>query len=141
MGKFAQKLCLRCISAGLATGAMTTYGIAGAWPQPEGETEAIVSVAHSLAHRAFDPTGNAVSQGRFRKIETQIYTEHGLTDHITLVGEVARSTDKTEAFNRQFTDTSFRRVELGARAYLFTWEDTRYSLECPRRPPRCIRRR
>jgi hypothetical protein len=129
MGNFSRKLFLGCLSAGLAGGTMITSAQAGAWPQPEGETEAIVSVAHSLAHRAFDPTGNAVSRGRFRKIETQLYVEHGLTDRVTLVGEVARSSDTTEAFNRQFDDTSFRRVELGARAYLFTWKETLYSLD------------
>jgi hypothetical protein len=82
-----------------------------------------------LAHRAFDPTGNAISQGRFKKIQAQIYVEHGVIGWLTLVGEVARSTDKTEAFGKQFTDTEFRRVEIGARAYLFTWEETLYSLD------------
>ncbi len=129
MGKFTQKLFWGCISALWANFTMSIPVCAGAWPKPEGETEVIVSVTHSLAHRTFDPTGNAVSRGRFRKIETQIYVEHGLTNRITLIGEVARSSDTTEAFNRQFDDTSFRRVELGARAYLFTWEETLYSLD------------
>jgi len=103
--------------------------LAGAWPQPSGATQAIVSVTHSLAHRQYDPTGNAVSRGRFRKIEAQLYVEHGLTDYLTLIGQIARSTDQTEAFDRHFTDGAFRRVELGARAYLFTWEDTLYSVD------------
>ncbi|WOF74365.1 hypothetical protein QMT40_002017 [Parvibaculaceae bacterium PLY_AMNH_Bact1] len=102
---------------------------AGAWPQPKGDTEIIVSITQALAHRTFDPAGNAVSQGRFKKVETQVYAEHGLTDRITLLGEVARSRDKREAFNRQFTDTEFRRVGVGARAYLFTWDETLYSVD------------
>ncbi len=129
MGKCTLKLILGGIGVGFAGLLLSARAEAGAWPQPEGQTEVIVSVAHSLAHRAFDPTGNAVSRGRFRKIETQIYAEHGLTNRVTLVSEVARSSDTTEAFNRQFDDTSFRRVELGARAYLFTWKETLYSFD------------
>lgn len=118
-----------CIYTALTSSLTGTQLLAGAWPQPNGDTVVIVSVSHSLAHRAFDPTGNAVSRGRFKKVEAQIYVEHGVTEWLTLVGEVARSTDKTEAFGRQFTDTEFRRVELGTRAYLFTWEETLYSLD------------
>jgi len=129
MGTFAQKMLLGSVCLSVIDLTLSPQTQAGAWPQPAGETEVIVSLAHSLAHRAFDPTGNAVSRGRFKKIETQIYVEHGLTNRLTLIGEAARSTDKVEAFNRQFTDNSFRRVELGARAYLFTWEETLYSLD------------
>lgn len=129
MGKFAQKLFWGCIGALWAHITTTAPTYAGAWPQPEGETQVIVSATHALAHRTFDQTGNAVSRGRFKKVEIQVYAEHGLTERVTLVGEVARSTDKTEAFNRQFTDTGFRRVEFGARAYLFAWDETLYSVD------------
>lgn len=129
MGEFAQKLFFGCAGSCLFIVLAAESVLAGAWPQPKGETEVIVSVTHALAHRTFDQTGNAVSRGRFKKIETQIYVEHGLTEWLTLVGEAARSTDKSEAFGREFTDTQFRRLELGARAYLFTWEETLYSVD------------
>ncbi len=129
MGELAQNLFLGCVSAGLIVPLSTQPVRAGAWPQPEGDTQIIVSVTHTLAHRTFDETGNAVSRGRFKKIETQVYLEHGLTDRVTLIGEAARSTDKSEAFGREFTDTEFRRLELGARAYLFTWDETLYSVD------------
>jgi|TARA_R110002096_G_scaffold23867_1_gene75693 hypothetical protein len=129
MGDFTQKLLFGCVSVFLICVSTVKSALAGAWPQPKGETEVIISVTQALAHRTFDQTGNAVSRGRFKKVEIQVYVEHGLTDRVTLVGEVARSTDKTEAFDRQFTDTEFRRVELGARAHLFTWDETLYSLD------------
>lgn len=129
MGEFAQKVFFGCVSSCLPIIFAVDSVLAGAWPQTQGETEVIVSVSHALAHRTFDQTGNAVSRGRFKKVETQIYIEHGLTERLTLVGEAARSTDKSEAFGREFTDTQFRRLELGARAYLFTWEETLYSVD------------
>ncbi len=129
MGNFTQKLCLSGIATLLASTSTSLPLYAGAWPQTAGDTQVIVSVTHALAHRTFDETGNAVSRGRFKKVETQIYAEHGLTDRVTLVGEAARSTDKSEAFGREFTDTQFRRLELGARAYLFSWEETLYSID------------
>ena len=122
---FARWLISGCILFCLAD----NPAFAGAWPQPPGSTLAIVSATHSLAHRQYDVTGNAISRGRFRKIEAQLYVEHGLTDYLTLIGQVARSTDQTEAFDRQFTQGAFRRVELGARAHLFTWEETLYSVD------------
>jgi hypothetical protein len=103
--------------------------IAGAWPQAEGDTLAIISLSHSLAHRQFDPQGNAVSRGRFRKIETQLYVEHGLTERVTLLGQVARSTEQTEVLGLHFTQSDFRRVEAGARVFLFEWEETLYSID------------
>ncbi len=102
---------------------------AGAWPQPDGTTLIISSVSQSLAPRQFDPTGNAVSRGRFRKTETQLYVEHGLTPQITAIGKIIRSTDQTETLGQQFTDSAWRSIEIGARAYLFTWEETLYSLD------------
>eukprot|EP00439_Symbiodinium_sp_Y106_P089676 s1_g2212.t1 len=129
MGELAQKLFLGCVGAHLILLWSAQPVRAGAWPKSEGDTQIIVSVTHALAHRTFDETGNAVSRGRFKKIETQIYAEYGLTDRVTLIGEAARSTDKSEAFGREFTDTQFRRLELGTRAYLFTWDETLYSVD------------
>lgn len=129
MGECAQNLLLGCVSTCLILISSTQSLRAGAWPQSEDSTQVIVSVTHVLAHRTFDATGNAVSRGRFKKVETQIYVEHGLTERVTLIGEAARSTDKSEAFGREFTDTQFRRLEMGARAYLFTWDETLYSVD------------
>ncbi len=129
MGDFSQKLFCGCVATALVVIAAAETVLAGAWPQPEGNTQAIVSVTHALAHRTFDERGNAVSRGRFKKMETQLYVEHGFTDRVTLVGEIARSRDQTEAFARQFSNTEFRRMELGARTHIFTWDDTLYSLD------------
>lgn len=104
---------------------------AGAWPKPPGETELIVTASHVLAHREFNATGNAVSRPRFRKIELEAYLEHGLTEDLTLVGKLARSSEQTKVFNLTFTDTQFRRLELGARYFVYEWEsqETLYSVE------------
>lgn len=129
MHKHIPGLSIGCIFIAICAVAFTGTVQAGAWPQANGETQVIVSLSHSLAHRQFDATGNAVSRGRFRKIEAQLYFEHGLSDEVTLIGQVARSTDQTEAFGRHFTQGAFRRVELGARAHLFSWDETLYSLD------------
>lgn len=107
----------------------TTSVLAGAWPQPDGTTLIIASTSYSLAHQQFDPAGNTVSRGRFRKIETQIYVEHGATARITVIGKLVRSTNQTMTLDERFTDGAFRTAEIGARAYLFTWGETLYSID------------
>lgn len=125
MNVFAHKLISGCI----ASSTLTSPAYAGAWPQTKDTTQVIVSLTHSLAHRQFDSSRNAVSRGRIRKIETQLYAEHGLTERITLLGQVARSTDQAEAFDVHFTQSEFRRIEAGARAHLFTWNNALYSID------------
>lgn len=129
MRNLAQRLLMGCLAYTAAISLPVRGAHAGAWPQPADTTEVIVSVTHSLAHRQFDPRGTAQPRGRFRKIETQVYAEHGLTSRVTLIGEVARSTDKSEVLGVQFTNSAFRRLEAGARVYLFTWKETLYSID------------
>jgi hypothetical protein len=72
----------------LAFGAagMATIGPAnaGAWTLPEGDTQIISGVTYSTAVASFDDDGNTVPT-LYRKILTQVYAEHGLTNRFTLV--------------------------------------------------------
>lgn len=129
MQKYMRWLILSCTAVITYISATTTSVLAGAWPQPDGTTLIIVSTSYSLAHQQFDPAGNTASRGRFRKIETQLYVEHGITRRITAIGKIIRSTHQTETLGQRFTDGAFRTVELGARAYIVTWEDTLYSID------------
>ncbi|MEQ9520699.1 MAG: hypothetical protein RLN89_14810 [Parvibaculum sp.] len=129
MDKFAHRVQIGCVAYFAAFTSSVSPVLAGAWPLPEGDTLAIVQVSHTLAHRNFDQSGNATSRGRFSKIEPQLYVEHGLTKQITLLGKFSRSTDQSVAFGQEFTDVNFRRAEIGARAYLFTWRETLYTVD------------
>ena len=52
---------------------------------PEGEGQAIVTLAYSFANDAFDDNGDAVRVDTFTKFELRGYAEYGLTDWATLV--------------------------------------------------------
>jgi len=58
---------------------------AGAWTQPKGEGQAIVTLAYSFAGDAFDEDGRAVAVEPFEKYELRAFAEYGLTDWATLV--------------------------------------------------------
>lgn len=57
---------------------------AGAWTLPEGEGQAIVTLAYSFASDAFDDDGSPISIEPFEKYELRGYAEYGLTDWATL---------------------------------------------------------
>ncbi|HTK80293.1 MAG TPA: hypothetical protein VL286_07605 [Rhizomicrobium sp.] len=57
---------------------------AGAWTLPEGDTQIISSVTYSTAVASFDDKGDTVPT-LYRKILSQVYAEHGLTDRFTLI--------------------------------------------------------
>jgi hypothetical protein len=62
---------------------------AGAWPQQKGEALLITTLLYDRADGGFDASGDRHDQGWFRKDETALYAEYGLTERFTLVGRLA----------------------------------------------------
>ncbi len=59
---------------------------AGAWTQPKGHGQLILTALHYSADERFDVDGTEVSQARYSKQELNPYLEYGLTDRVTLGG-------------------------------------------------------
>lgn len=64
---------------------LTGRSVAGAWTLPEGDAQAIVTVAYSFASSGFDDGGDLIAVEPFEKYEMRGYAEYGLTDWATLV--------------------------------------------------------
>lgn len=62
-----------------------SQAMAGAWTQPIGDGQAIVTLAYSFAEDAFDDNGDAVAIDSFTKFELRGFVEYGLTDWATLI--------------------------------------------------------
>lgn len=60
---------------------------AGAWLYPEGHGQLILTTAFADARDAFDASGRLVRTPSYRKFETRLYLEHGVTDWLSFVAE------------------------------------------------------
>lgn len=58
---------------------------AGAWNQPAGRGQVIVTTLYSGADRAYDASGNADIAVNYSKFETSVYFEHGVTERLTAI--------------------------------------------------------
>ncbi len=118
-----------CIALLVGTTCGASTATAGAWLQETGTTLAIVTVRHIRADRIINRSSELTANGRLSKVEPELYLEYGLASRLTLLSKFTRSTDKIKVLGHQFTNTDFQRLELGGRAYLFTWEGTRYVVD------------
>lgn len=62
-------------------------GGAGAFLQPAGEGQVIVTTAFSDATKAYDARGRLISAPSFSKFEVRTYVEYGAADWLTIVAE------------------------------------------------------
>ncbi|UZX13246.1 hypothetical protein OGR47_07350 [Methylocystis sp. MJC1] len=60
---------------------------AGAWLYPEGHGQLILTTAFADAQDAFDASGRLLKTPSYRKLETRLYLEHGVTDWLSVVAE------------------------------------------------------
>ena len=60
---------------------------AGAWPEPPGETLAILKYEGSQTGEAFDRHGDRVAIPHLRDDDVALYVEHGLTRRLTFEGQ------------------------------------------------------
>jgi len=60
---------------------------AGAWLYPEDKGQVIVTTTFADARKAYDGRGRLIETPPYRKFDTRVYVEHGVTDWLTFVGE------------------------------------------------------
>jgi hypothetical protein len=79
----SQTFCRRCAFASLALAAPSA-AYAGAWTLPQGQGQIIQTLSGWLGWGSPAPDG-----GREDKVETQTYVQYGLTDRLTIIGELS----------------------------------------------------
>ena len=82
-----------CVLACLAA---PTAALAGAWPEPAGETQAIFKFEDEQASSALDPNGNRVTIPHLRDDNLSVFVESGLTDRLTLQGKLGLTSGEDE---------------------------------------------
>lgn len=78
---------MRLMTSGLAALCAAFFAFsahAGAWTQPAGKGQVIVTGLYSSADSFYNTTGSKQSQATYRKFELNPYLEYGLTDRVTL---------------------------------------------------------
>lgn len=67
----------------------TSTARAGAWLWPANHGQLMLTTTFADARKAYDRNGRLVATPSYRRFETQLYLEHGVTEGLTLVGEGA----------------------------------------------------
>ncbi len=70
-------------------------------------------MTHMTAGERYDGSGNKQWKPRYTKIEIAPYAEYGLTPRLTLTGEAAWVTDKTDFFGMNFREQGLTRLKDG----------------------------
>ena len=70
--------------------------MAGAWPEPAGQTQAIFKYEDEQAGSAFDPNGDKVSIPHLTDDNLSVFVEHGLTDRLTVQGKAGLTQGEDE---------------------------------------------
>lgn len=83
--------------AAAALAAPATPAGAGAWPQPTGHGQLVVSLVDSGGDHEFSAGGGLSASTRYRKLEGSAFLEYGLTDWLTLVAAPDYLNVRTEA--------------------------------------------
>ena len=114
--------------------ALAGSALAGAWTQPQGQGQAILSGAYSHSPFAFDENGDAVSIPDYEKFELSTFVEYGVTDHVTVV---LRPQLQSVTINEPVGADRFGLgySEFGARARLWSGETSVFSGQIAARIP------
>jgi len=98
---------------------------AGAWTQPAGAGQVIVTTEYSFAQDAFDSDGKAVAIQPFEKFGLRAYAEYGVTDWATVIAQPELR------FKHQGRDDvgGLGRFDLGLRVRLWEGSGSVLSLE------------
>ena len=91
---------------------------AGAWNMPKGEGQAISMATYSISDRIFIDDETIDPTVSFSKIESRLFFEHGLTQKITLVGNIAPQTVDYLGPQSTISYNGFDKTELGLRYQL-----------------------
>lgn len=116
-------------SVALAISLWASGARAGGWPLEPGTGEVIVGFTRLSAGERFDAGGTKRRTSRYTKLEISPYTEYGITNWLTLIGEAAWSRQETEFFGTKHSDENFTRLKTGGRISLGDWQETRFSFQ------------
>ena len=105
-------------AAAVSASLSNDFAIAGAWTLPEGEGLTISKAEYVTASASFDGAGNP-APGKFRKLHMEAYAEYGLTDAITLVGQIDYDTSWLETEGEPAISDGFGRFSIWGRARLW----------------------
>ena len=70
--------------------------MAGAWPEPAGQTQVIFKYEDEQAGSAFDPDGDKAAIPHLSDDNLSVFVEHGLTDRLTLQGKAGLTQGEDE---------------------------------------------
>lgn len=115
--------------AGLCASGIAFDARAGGWPLPQGKGEIIVTASRLSADERYDSDGTKRWTSRYTKYEISSYAEYGFSDDLTLIGELAWTSEKTDFFGLEFEDDGFSRVKAGARYSIGAWKGTLFSIQ------------
>ena len=102
---------------------------AGAWLQPKGEGLVITTVEATTAAWAFGPERRRALDTDFRKYETRAYSEYGLWDGLTLVGQMSLQDVGVEVGDYRVHFQGLSEVRGGARLPVLSKGRHRFSVE------------
>lgn len=108
--------------AALALLTATGTVLAGAWTEPQGHGQVIVTTTASRADDAFDGGGHITPTPRYQKLESEALIEYGFTDRLTgIVGPGFQHIDIAAPTDAARTGAGY--TELGARFRMFEGKD------------------
>jgi len=96
MGR-AGRTALLILGIALPLAGLSRTAVAGAWPEPAGETQVIFKFEDEQASSGFDPGGNRLPIPHLSDENLSVFVEHGITDRLTFQGK-AGLTEGEDAF-------------------------------------------
>lgn len=118
----------------IALGVAGPSAFAGAWTQPAGVGAAYLSTTATSNDRYFDDHGSAFTNEAYRKIETQLSVEYGLTDSLTgFVGTSLLRTSVGGASGDSYFGPGY--TDFGLRKRIYTNGANVFSVEASARVP------
>jgi hypothetical protein len=110
------------------------YVRAGAFLQPQGRGQVIITGRFERSDRYFDNLGRLRPVRDYRKFELQAWSEYGLNDAVTLIfapsfSDMRTSVPPTPVHREMSVRNIYARVEAGARFRLFRSEDSAASIQ------------
>ena len=120
------------IGLALMLGASSAY--AGAWTQPEGSGAAYLSTTATSNNRYFNDDGNSFANQDYRKVETQLLVEYGITDSLTgFVGPSLLNTSVGGSAGDRYFGLGY--TDFGLRKRLYTDGTNVFSVQATARVP------
>ncbi len=128
-----RRAALACVSCACLWQAAAP-ALAGAFTQPQGTGQVLAVTTITKADRSFDDKGGLTDTPDYRKIETPILVEYGVTDWLTaMVTPTHLDVDAGGPNGGQYSGAGY--TDLGARVRLYATPTTAFSVQALARLP------